>query len=584
VTKDPAVERLWALVDAGVSLSGELQLDAVLGRIVDTACRVIGAKYGALGVIDEHRRGLSNFVYRGISEEERERIGRLPVGRGLLGALIDDPRPIRLDDLSEDKRGVGFPPNHPEMRSFLGVPVVARAHVFGNLYLTEKEGGVPFTEEDERLAIALASQAGVAVENARLYGSAMASEIAARRRLRELEVVQEIGAAMLSELDPTRVLRMIAQEAIELMDASIAYIAMPADGGDDLIIRVAAGRGAGSIEGSPLLRAGSFSDYAMTMLEPVLVHDARGDQRAQAPIAERMRMHSMIIAPLVDRRRSVGALTLMHPESNFFSEEDLFVVRRFAGLGSMALRNARLIASERDRTQMEAELHEAHLREQLRADALRGVIRAQEDERARIARDLHDSAGQALTSILLSLTVTEGLGSIEDMRRQLADLREFTSATATEIRRIAMELRPSVLDDLGLEAALDRYVSDLRVRSGIAIDLTVRLSGPRVGTEIETVIYRVTQEALTNAIKSGEPTRIAITLDDVGDVVRLVVTDDGVGFDPDTVSGKGLGLAGMHERAELVNGKLSITSEPGRGTTVELEIPKPADSGGGVPA
>ncbi len=147
-----------------------------------------------------------------------------------------------------------------------------------------------------------------------------------------------------------------------------------------------------------------------------------------------------------------------------------------------------------------------------------------------------------------------------------------------------MELRPSVLDDLGLEAALDRYVSDLRVRSGIAIDLTVRLSGPRVGTEIETVIYRVTQEALTNAIKSGEPTRIAITLDDVGDVVRLVVTDDGVGFDPDTVSGKGLGLAGMHERAELVNGKLSITSEPGRGTTVELEIPKPTDSGGGAPA
>ena len=251
---DAGRDRSWVLLDAIVSLSGELNLDVVLRRIVDVACRVIGAKYGALGVIDEQRTGLSNFVYRGITEEERERIGRLPVGRGLLGALIDDPRPIRLTEIGTDYRSVGFPANHPVMNSFLGVPVVSRGHVFGNLYLTEKIDGSEFSEEDEQLAVALASQAGVAVENARLYGSSMASEVSARRRLRELEVVQEIGAALLGELDPTRVLRKIVHEALDLMGASAAYVAMP-DGTDDrLQIRVAAGRGTGAVEGVDIAR------------------------------------------------------------------------------------------------------------------------------------------------------------------------------------------------------------------------------------------------------------------------------------------------------------------------------------------
>jgi signal transduction protein with GAF and PtsI domain len=278
-----ASQRLWALVDAGVTLSAELHLDVVLRRIVDVACRVIGAKYGALGVIDEQRRGLSNFVYRGITEEQRELIGRLPVGRGLLGALIDDPVPIRLDDIESDRRSVGFPENHPKMSTFLGVPVVARGQVFGNLYLTEKDGGGPFTEEDERLATALASQAGIAVDNARLYGLAMSNEAAARRRLRELEVVQEIGNALLGELDPTRVLRMIANESVDLMGATVAYIGMPDEDGVNMRVRVAAGRGAGSIEGMVLPRQESFSDFAMRSLEPMLVDDAISDRAEPLP-------------------------------------------------------------------------------------------------------------------------------------------------------------------------------------------------------------------------------------------------------------------------------------------------------------
>jgi signal transduction histidine kinase len=239
----------------------------------------------------------------------------------------------------------------------------------------------------------------------------------------------------------------------------------------------------------------------------------------------------------------------------------------------MALRNARSVATERDHAQMEIDLQEARLREQMRVDTLHAVMRAQEDERARIARDLHDSAGQALASILLSLKLAEQTDSITEVHKRLADLRQLTSATASEVRRIAMELRPSVLDDIGLVAALDRYVTDLQERTGILLERTIQLSGKRLSPEIETVIYRVLQEALTNALRSAQPTRIDIELEELGDVVRLVVRDDGRGFDPEAVEGGGLGLLGMRERASLVDGKLSILSAPGSGTTIELEIP-----------
>jgi signal transduction histidine kinase len=459
------------------------------------------------------------------------------------------------------------------MNSFLGVPVVSRGQVFGNLYLTEKEGGGSFTEEDERLAVALAAQAGVVIDNARLYGMAMANEAAARRRLRELEVVQELGGAMMGELDPTRVLRMIVNEAIELMGAALAYVGMPTEDGQRLRLRVAAGRGAGSIEGQEVPHIGSFTEFVMDSLEPLLVDDAATDRRARAPVADSLKMHSMIVAPLVDRRRPVGALVLLHPDPAYFSDQDLFVMRRFAGLGSMALRNARSVATERDHAQMEIDLQEARLREQMRAESLHAVMRGQEDERARIARDLHDSAGQALASLLLSLKLAEQTDSITEVRKRLTDLRQLTSATASEVRRIAMELRPSVLDDIGLVAALDRYVTDIEARTGIRLVRTIHLSGVRLSPDIETVIYRVVQEALTNAMRSAAPTQIDIELEESDELVRLTVRDNGKGFDPDGVEGEGLGLMGMRERATLVDGKLAIRSAPGSGTTIELEIP-----------
>lgn len=220
------------------------------------------------------------------------------------------------------------------------------------------------------------------------------------------------------------------------------------------------------------------------------------------------------------------------------------------------------------------ELERLRRREQMRTDTLHAVIRAQEAERARIARELHDSAGQAMASILLLLKLAEQADSIEEMRARLADVRELASGTAADVRRIAMHLRPSTLDDMGLEAAVERYCLELEELTGLRIVTGVRLSR-RSAPEVETLVYRIVQQALSNAARWASASRVEVSLDDTGGVLRLVISDDGCGFDPDTVD-EGLGMVGMRERAELLSADLRIVSSPGAGTTVELEVPPTA--------
>src|SRR4051812_45536249 len=225
-------ERLRTLLETGIALSSELSLDAVLERIVEAAAELTGARYAALGVIDRAGTGLERFVTAGIDEETRTTIGEPPHGRGILGVLIREAKPLRLHDLTEDPRSVGFPPGHPPMRTFLGVPVVLRGVSFGNLYLTEKEAG-DFTDEDEELVTVLAAQAAVAVENARLYESTS-------RWSRQLESLNEVGNALVSEVDLPALLELIAARLRELVRARLVLISLP-DGAGQLRVESASG-------------------------------------------------------------------------------------------------------------------------------------------------------------------------------------------------------------------------------------------------------------------------------------------------------------------------------------------------------
>jgi signal transduction histidine kinase len=538
------LSRLRVLVNAGIALSSELSLDALLQRIVETAAEITGARYAALGVIDRTGQALERFLTAGIDAETHAAIGELPHGRGILGVLIRDAQPLRLHDLADDPRSVGFPANHPEMKSFLGVPIVLRGVAYGNLYLTEKAGGEDFSDEDSELAQLLAAQAAVAIENARLYESST-------RWLRQLESLNEVGNALASELELEPLLSLVARRLQELVGASLVLIALPE--GDMLRVAAAEGDRAFGVAGMELARDGSKSGRVLERGRSERVDSLLDDPEVDQQATRRMGVHSALYVPLVVRGRTIG-IVVAHDKlgpAPAFSEDDLRLAESLGARAAIAV----------------------DLSERVSRDAVRRVVEAQELERARLARELHDETGQALTSILLGLKPLEQAAESVDARAALESVRELVISTLQDVRRLAVELRPSALDDFGLVPAVERLTDTFREQSGLTVDLETQLGEDRLPSEAETTLYRVIQEALTNVAKHSDASRVSILLQRKTSAVVAVVEDDGAGFDPSDTRADALGLAGMSERVSLAGGRLQVESSPGSGTTVVAEVP-----------
>jgi len=536
--------RMRALLEAGIALSSELSLDAVLQKLVETASSLTGAKYAALGVLDPTGSRLERFLTAGIDPETHAAIGDLPTGRGILGVLIRDASPLRLHDLSDDPRSVGFPPGHPPMRSFLGVPVALRGIAYGNLYLTEKDGG-DFTEEDEETVTLLASQAAVAIENARLYESAT-------RWSTQLESLNEVAAALVSELELGPLLDIVASRLHALLAADAVTIALPH--GDGLRIEAAAGPGAESVLGLSI-PARSKSMRVLERKRSERVDSVLDDPEIDQESARRLKMRTAVYVPLVLRGEAIGVITAQDKQGADprFTAEDVRLAEVFAQRASVAVDLSRRVAS----------------------DALRRVVAAQEQERRRLARELHDETGQALTSILLGLRTVEEAGGETEMRAAVAEVRDLVRSTLRDVRQLAVELRPKALDDFGLVAALERLTESFSEQTGIAVGFESTLPPDRLAPEIETALYRIVQECLTNIVKHARAGSVSIVLGRKRDAVTAVVEDDGVGFEPAKTREEGLGLIGMRERVALVGGRLTIESRPGAGTTFVAEVPVP---------
>ena len=295
------IDRLRAIVDAGVALSSELSLDAVLQKIVEAAAELTGAKYAALGVIDPSGQSLERFIVTGIDAETQAAIGDPPRGRGILGALIEDAKTLRLDDLSEDPRSVGYPPNHPPMRTFLGVPILLRGVAYGNLYLTEKAEGAPFTDEDEELTLLLSSQAAVAIENARLYE-------ATTRWLKQLESLNEIVIALASEMELPRLLDLVAARLRELVQARLVLIALPAPSGD-LVVRATDGEGADELTGMVLAKDSSKAARVLARRRSERVDSMIEDLEVDQEVGRRLGARTGLYVPLILRERPIGVIT-----------------------------------------------------------------------------------------------------------------------------------------------------------------------------------------------------------------------------------------------------------------------------------
>ena len=543
----PGETRLRALLEAGITLSSELSLEALLQRIVETAASLTGARYAALGVIDESGTGLERFLTTGIDPETHEAIGDLPRGRGILGVLIREAAPLRLHDLNHDPRAVGFPPNHPPMKTFLGVPIILRGVAYGNLYLTEKAGGDDFGEQDEELVTLLAAQAAVAIENARLYESAT-------RWSRQLESLHEIVRSLAGETDVERLLGLVCRRLRELIGAQLVLIALPTGEGE---LGVAAADGVdpahSELLGRRLTLGGSKLGRVLERRTSARVDSILDDPEVDQDEARRMGVRTGMYVPLVVAGRAIGVVAVhdkLRREARF-TDGDLRVAEIFAGRAAVAV----------------------DLSQRVARDTVRRVIDAQELERRRLARELHDETGQALTSILLGLKSIRAAPTEVESEQAEADLRELVVSALQDVRSLAVELRPAALDDFGLTPAVERLASTFEERSGVRTTVDSNLGEERLPAEAETVLYRLVQEALTNVVKHAGAEQVSIVLTRAGDGVSAVVEDDGSGFDAAAIREDALGLVGMRERLALLGGTLTIESADGRGTALVASVP-----------
>ncbi len=536
--------RTRALVEAGIALTSELTLDGVLQRVTNAAAELAGAKYAALGVIDSSGRSLERFITYGIEDDVRREIGDPPHGRGILGVLISDAQPLRLHSLSDDPRSVGFPPGHPPMGTFVGVPIILRGVSYGNLYLTEKDGGVDFTAEDEELLQLLAAQAAVAIENARLYE-------AATKWSAQLESLHEVMNPLVSEFELSALLETVCSRVRELIDARLVAIALP-HGERALRVEAAAGEGAADFEGM-LLGERSKTMRILERRQSERIDSVLDDPEVDQDVGRKFQVRTALYVPLLLRDSAIGVV-VAHDKlggDGRFTDEDRRVAEIFAARAAVAV----------------------DLSQRVARDALQRVVTAQELERRRLARELHDETGQALTSILLGLRAVEEASTADEAKSAAASLRELVLATLQDVRRLAVELRPKALDDFGLVPALERLTSTFAEQTGIDVDFQALLPSARLPAEVETTLYRIVQEALTNVVKHARANRVSVLVTRKDASVTVVIEDDGNGFDPASTRDGGLGLLGMRERVALVGGRIEIESSVESGTALVAEVP-----------
>lgn len=546
---------LRRLIAAGRSLVSHLELDPLLDEIVETARELTGARYAALGVLDSRRVELERFITKGIDEATHEAIGDLPRGRGVLGVLISDPEPLRLADVGAHPRSYGFPPAHPEMHSFLGVPVVVRGEAWGHLYLTEKEGGAEFTDADEEAIVVLADWAAIAIENARLYQAGDERRAELERAVEGLRATTEIARAVGGETELPKVLELIAKRGRALVQARSLLILL--ERGDDLVVAASAGELRTEHETDRVSIEGSLSGRVFRSGRSERVSDVRTGLTVQ-PAALGVNATTALVVPMTFRGRPSGILVAFQrlDEGPRFTAADEELMGAFAASAATAVHTAQSVAEDR----------------------LRHSIEASEHERRRWARELHDETLQGLAGLKVVLESAQ--------RREPEDLRSAVQQAVAQLgddiaslRNLITELRPAALDELGLAAAIESLANRIATVDGVEVDLQMGSNGAggalrRLPAELESTIYRLVQEALTNVAKHARADQAWVQVTETPTGLRVTVRDDGIGFDPEGAAG-GFGIVGMTERVALAGGRLEIESRPGEGSSLTALVPLP---------
>jgi signal transduction histidine kinase len=547
-------DRMHGLLEAVVAIGSGLELERMLRRIVEAAVELADARYGALGVIGEDQR-LTEFIPVGLDADEIRRIHHWPEGRGLLGLLIKDPQSLRLPDISAHPESSGFPDGHPSMRTFLGVPVRVRDHVFGNLYLTEKRGGGEFTEDDEAVVTALGAAAGVAVENARLYEEA-------KRQQSWLRASSQLTMQLLSGDSPRTVLRSLTSQVLELSGADLVTLALPDEDRRRLTLEYAEGDGAADARGLVVAAEQSLSGRVLESGEPLTVEDFAADERTAEPTRLPMtHIGPAVLFPLGARGNVHGVLTVGRRHGGLpLSAAAVSVVAGFAGQAAVALE---LAARRADAEQL-------------------SVL----EDRDRIARDLHDLVIQRLYATGMSLEGTMPMATRREVADRIRNAVDAMDDTIKDIRATIFALQArGRAQEPRLRASIVALTDEMTEMLGFAPALRLGSGLDSLATaELSEHVLAVLREALSNVARHSGATRLDVTVDtDSEGTLTVLVRDNGSGI-PE--GGRRSGLANMADRADKLGGVLRLSPAEGGGTELEWKVPvppepEPSDAPGG---
>ncbi len=590
-SEEPGIRRL---LDVGRALMSELDLESVLDSVLETARELTGARYAALGILDEQRSELAQFLTVGVDAETRRAIGEEPRGHGVLGALIENPRPLRLSDVGRHPSSYGFPVGHPVMRNFLGVPILIRGEAWGNLYLTEKRGG-DFTERDEEAATILADWAAIAIDNARTYETSERRREELEKAFRGLEATRDVAVAIGGEIELAHVLELIVKRGRALVGARSLVIMLRE--GRELVVQASAGH-AREMEGMRLSIADSTSGQVLARRRAERITDVAARLRISPAEFGVPDAHSALMVPMVYRGEALGVLAAFDRGEGDRGEGDRGVGNR--GVGDRGERN-RGVGDRGERNRGEGDRGKGNrgeggsvfgeedeqllrtfaasaatavaLAQSVQADRLRSSLAAADAERRRWARELHDETLQGLGGLRFLLASALRLGELEPAQDAMREAVEHIEREIANLRGIITELRPAALDELGLHTALEALCERHRTHSGFAVDarLSPARGERRLDEDLETTVYRLVQEALTNVARHARADHVHVVVDEAGGEIVIEVHDDGTGFDVAAVS-HGFGLAGMRERVDLAGGTLEVRSSAG-GTLVRACVP-----------
>jgi signal transduction histidine kinase len=550
---DPATE---GVLTVARSVLEKLDVELVLGRVLEAARDLADARYAALGVLDDSRRQLGRFLTLGIDDQTRSLIGPLPTVRGILGELIRDPRPLRVADVGSHAYFYGFPAGHPPMSSFLGVPICVDGEPYGNLYLTEKQHATEFSEADERAVVLLADFAGLAIGHARQYSGSEDQRRQLQQTVQALDATIQIARALGGETDLNAILELVATRGRALVSARMLVIELL--NGDRLDLAAGAGELPPGLLGQSVPLVETVADAALragrTQRLSEQLNRARFEQHGIGHLG--LTAQNGLVVPLVFRDHPYGVLVALdHLEEGDFTAEHQRLLEAFAASAATAVATAQSAAGERHRQR----------------------VAAAEAERGRWARELHDETLQALGNLRLVLSSARRSHDPGALAEAVDQALEQLGVDITSLRSLITDLRPGALDQLGLEPALLALVERVR-RTGLEVECQIELAGEhdrhsdRLVPELEVGVYRIVQEALTNAVKHGGAGNARLQVIERDRQVSVLVSDDGQGFDP-TARAAGFGLMGMRERSELLSAHLSVQSAVGTGTVIRLTCP-----------